>query len=802
MERLTTICEASGTHTVLTISSYETIVKALKWKTFLTGGGRVGSAVTWKSIPDSIFKDNNKTHALEIPQLQLSDVAFLQFTSGSTGDPKGVMVTHGALAHNLTTFNQYAGKEKCTLVSWMPQYHDFGLILCMLGPVYCSYSAVLMSPLTFLKDPLLWLTTITKYKGNITGSPNFGYTRCVLAWKKLSPEKRPHIDLSTMRIASNGAEPIRPQTLYDFQETFGPLGWGSKVMMPAYGLAEHVVYFCCMWTKGTVVDENGFVACGEVDNPINVKMGMEIVIMGSTGATCTDGDTGEIWLHSGSVTAGYWQRPEKTEEDFGNMYQGKRWLATGDLGYVKDGLLYVTGRKKDVIIVNGRNFYPQDVELTVEKASQEVRPGCSAAFQLNTGLGGGEAMGREDIIGIAIEVRNPKMKPEEIDATARVICAKVLEEHRLVVGEIAFLKMRSIPKTTSGKIRRSTCKEQMISKQLSIITNGSWTQNLGAAAIEDAPAMGQETEPPNEGHLRDAANLRSGGSMKLLEGVDAPPPEAKERAKLMNLVATATGIPLMQLDPNVPLVELGIGSLQAVELMGAVEDQYGVNISLDKIFEGQTLEELMNEVIEEAGESGAATNAAASAANDAAAFIASGPLELSFNQEQMYILHCLASDKKREAAYNIPVGLEFSGSLDVARLEAALQQTWERHAAMRCRFSAKNGIPMAEYLSTDDMKLPFRQETVSAGKNGSTSLFEIPSILQAVRDEICAPFDIFKGPLVRFLLIKASDTDYALVITMHHIISDGWSVRVVLEDIAREYSAAGAPQQAAVPKVI
>ncbi len=785
---------------MLTISSYETIVKALKWKTFLTGGGRIGSAVSWKSIPDSIFKDYNANQTLEIPQLQPADVAFLQFTSGSTGDPKGVMVTHGALAHNLTTFNQYAGKEKCTLVSWMPQYHDFGLILCMLGPVYCGYSAVLMSPMSFLKDPLLWLTTITKYKAKITGSPNFGYTRCVLAWNKLAPEKRPQIDLSSMRIASNGAEPIRPQTLYDFQDTFGPLGWGPKVMMPAYGLAEHVVYFCCMWTKGSVVDENGFVACGEVDNPINVKMGMEIVIMGPTSTVCEEGGTGEIWLHSGSVTTGYWQRPEKTEEDFGNMHDGKRWLATGDLGYIKEGLLYVTGRKKDVIIVNGRNFYPQDVEFTVEKASPEVRPGCSAAFQLNTGLGGGEAMGREDIIGIAVEVRNPKIKPDEIDAAARAICAKVMEEHRLIVGEIAFLKMRTIPKTTSGKIRRSTCKDQMIAKQLSIIANGSWTQNLGGvASVEDAPSMGQETDPPNEGHLRDAANLRSGGSMKLLEGVNAPTPETMERAKLMNLVATATGIPLVQLDSAVALVELGIGSLQAVEMMGAVEDQYGIIISLDKIFEGQTLEELMDEVIEEAAASGAT---AAMSATDA--FVASGPLELSYNQEQMYILHCMAADKKRESAYNIPVGLEFSGPLDVARLEAALQKTWERHAAMRCRFSVKDGTPMAEYASKDEMQLPLRQQVVGAVKNGATSLFEIPSIMQAVHDEICAPFDIFKGPLVRFLLIKASDTDYAMVITMHHIISDGWSVRVVLEDIAREYSAAendGATQQAAVPKV-
>jgi acyl-CoA synthetase (AMP-forming)/AMP-acid ligase II len=304
-----------------------------------------------------------------------------------------------------------------------------------------------MSPLAFLKSPLLWLTTITKYKAEISAAPNFAYTRCVTAYRKLPAEKRPHIDLSCLKLTCNAAEPIRVSTLKDFQEVFGPLGFGEKTMAPAYGLAEHVVYCCGAWTRGAVVDSNGFVVCGEVDHPLQKEAGIEIIIMGNDNVVCKTGETGGIWLHSPSCAAGYWGRPEKTEEDFGNMYNEKRWLATGDLGYIKDGLLFVTGRQKDVIIVNGRNFYPQDVEVTVESCDPEIRPGCTAAFQLSTGLGGED--GREDVVGVAAEVRSPKLEPKQIEAICSAISGKVLADHGLVVGRIALLKMRTIPKTVS-----------------------------------------------------------------------------------------------------------------------------------------------------------------------------------------------------------------------------------------------------------------------------------------------------------------------------------------------------------------
>jgi len=612
----------------------------------------------------------------------------------------------------------------------------------MLLPLFGGYNTVVMSPLTFLKNPLLWLTTLTKYRAEITAAPNFAYTRCVSAWRKTPEGKRPEVDLSTLRYAFNAAEPIRPQTLRDFQETFGPLGFGPNVMAPAYGLAEHVVYQSAMWTRGTVIDTNGFVACGEVYNEGNVKMGMEVAIMGD-GGECPEGATGEIWLHSPSVAAGYWGRPEKTEEDFGNLHAGKRWLATGDLGYIKEGLLYVTGRKKDVIIVNGRNLYPQDVELSVEGADPEIRPGCTAAFQLNTGLGGDT--GREDVVGIAAEVRSAKLPAAKIEAMAQAICERVLADHRLVVGQIAFLKMRTIPKTTSGKIRRSTCKDQMATKSLNVVAGGWWSQSLSGAAQpaqdeglpDSAGALGAETLPPTEQDTADIALLRANSSKKLLSAGAAP--EEQRRAELIDLVASAAGLSLDRLDPSVPLVELGIGSLQAVEIIAAVEEKFGVTLDLGKLFDGATLEELVSEV---------AQADIASSLDDSQTL----PLQLrqkdsmgrppapsmldkvtypSFNQEQMYILHKLAEESGCQAAYNIPVGLELRGHLDIDRLEHALAFVWQRHAALRLRFVEVDDAPMVQYVAVGSCPLPLRKQTCYG--SDSSDLFSQPTIAAAIK---------------------------------------------------------------------
>jgi acyl-CoA synthetase (AMP-forming)/AMP-acid ligase II len=343
-----------------------------------------------------------------------------------------------------------------------------------------------MSPFAFLKDPLVWLRTITKYRGEITAAPNFAFTRCVLAWERMPAERRPHLDLSSLLFACNAAEPIRPSTLADFQATFGPVGFSTTAMCPAYGLAEHVVYAGTMAARPhqpTVIDpDTGFVACAVVGS--NSDIDLQLMSFGgdeegAPPSPVPPGATGEVWLSSPSNAAGYWARPDVTKDTFQNMYQGRQYLRTGDLAYIKDGLLYITGRLKDVIIVGGRNLYPQDVEVTVEAVSKEIRPGCVAAFQLQTGLGNGDAGAAAatapDQIGIVAEVRSAKLDAATLNSLFAGIRQAVTAEHGLSVARIAIVKARTIPKTTSGKIRRSTCKDLLLSGgKLEIIPGGAF----------------------------------------------------------------------------------------------------------------------------------------------------------------------------------------------------------------------------------------------------------------------------------------------------------------------------------------
>jgi len=466
--RAALIARTAGASLALTSTEYLQAVTAMKWKGMLTMQGSVETGFVWKAVPDALFRQSKRRVStfgaqLHVHDAKPSDVAFLQFTSGSTGDPKGVMVTNGALMHNIEVILRNSKLERGgTLASWMPQYHDFGLIVMMLLPMVKGLHAVVMSPLTFLKNPIIWLTTITKFRAQATCSPSFGYARCVLAWNRLSLEKRPHIDLSSLLFCGNAAEPIRSSVLREWQETFEPHGLDPATMIPCYGLAEHVVYAGGCWpivpgTNSRVLldPETGMVACMKMD----LDKDIEVLIVeastpgdhdekGRTPKPVPEGDTGEIWLRSPSVAAGYWGRPDLTEQYFGAQCGGKRWLRTGDLAYVKEGYLYITGRLKDVIIVHGRNIYPQDVEQSLEACNRNIRPGCTAAFQMATGLGGGADEMLPTMIGVVAEVRSPKISRHEAEKVIQDV-RQAVADHGLEAQVVALVKPRTIPKTVS-----------------------------------------------------------------------------------------------------------------------------------------------------------------------------------------------------------------------------------------------------------------------------------------------------------------------------------------------------------------
>ena len=380
-------------------------------------------------------------------------LAFLQYTSGSTADPKGVMVTYANLLHNERMIAAAFGMdEESVVVGWLPLYHDMGLIGNVLQPLYSGGRCVLMSPVAFLQRPLRWLEAIGRYRATVSGGPNFAYELCL---RKAGPEALARLDLSSWRVAFNGAEPVRASTLERFAAAFGPCGFRPEAFYPCYGLAEATL-FVSGGRPGQaprVDGETGRVSCG------SAWKGQRIVVADpETGAEVAPGGEGEVWIAGPSVARGYWRNPEATARDFNAFLMREDggadgpFLRTGDLGYLAAGELYVTGRLKDLIILRGRNLYPQDVELTAERSHPDLRPGNGAAFAVDAG-------GEERLVIVHEVERRRKGETAEIaEAVRRAVAA----EHEAQVHEVVLIRQGSLPKTSAarcsaGSAAISTC---------------------------------------------------------------------------------------------------------------------------------------------------------------------------------------------------------------------------------------------------------------------------------------------------------------------------------------------------------
>ncbi len=401
--------------------------------------------------------------------------ALLQYTSGSTGRPRGIVLSHANLMYSFAGMHR-EDVEDTVGVCWLPPYHDFGLIAGILLPVYSGRHAVLMSPLSFVERPLRWLEAISRYRGTTTGSPNFGYDLCV---RKMRPEECDGLDLSCWKIAVVGAEPVRAETLARFTETFRPYGFRPETFMPAYGLAEIVLNATSgHWWELPVVrsfsrralEENRVEPCS-ADDPEAIRLvgcgkpwhwERLAIVDPKTRRKLESGQVGEIWIESPQVGLGYWNRREETARTFHARLVGRRngrFLRTGDLGFVHEGQLFVTGRIKELIILDGRNYYPHDIEQAVCRSHSALRPNEGAAFSCEIG-------GRERLV-VVYEVRRLKRhRPEEIVAA---ICRCLAEEYLLVPHAVVLIPGGTLPKTSSGKTRRRTCREMFLKKQLPVV---------------------------------------------------------------------------------------------------------------------------------------------------------------------------------------------------------------------------------------------------------------------------------------------------------------------------------------------
>ena len=409
-------------------------------------------------------------------------LAFLQYTSGSTSVPKGVMVSHANLLHNLAYASHAAENDAATVsVSWLPVIHDMGLIEGVLGPIYNAYPAYLMAPASFLHRPIRWLRAITRYRATTSGGPNFAYDLCV---RRITDAQRADLDLHTWRIAYNGAEPIRADTLDAFHARFRDVGFSWRSFFPVYGLAESTL----LVSTGGRTDEpvireadadalarGQFRTTRIVDTPSRrlvssgpVSFGTRVVIADpDTHERCAVGRVGEVWISSPSVARGYWRREDTTRETFrAHLADGDGpFLRTGDLGVLADGELFVTGRLKDVLIVRGMKHYPQDLEHTAERQHAAIRAGCSAAFALDAGDGESVALAME------VDPRQLPDEPDELEAHLDDMIGRVrqaiVEDHGILLSAVSVLSVGAMPKTSSGKLRRRACRAAFIDGSLS-----------------------------------------------------------------------------------------------------------------------------------------------------------------------------------------------------------------------------------------------------------------------------------------------------------------------------------------------
>lgn len=512
-----------------------------------------------------------------------SDIAFLQYTSGSTSTPKGVMVTHHNLIHNQHVIQTACSHtEESTVVSWLPLHHDMGLIGTVLQPVFVGSRSVLMPPARFLQEPSAWLKAISQYQAHSSSGPNFAYDLCS---RRVSAEQKQSLDLSSWRNAVNGAEPVRWETMERFAESFASCGFRKEAFRPCYGLAESTLMVTgARRQQAPSVKEAS--SSGLEQNIVREPAGREDArLLAGCGGTLhgqivkvVDPATrhelperriGEIWIGGPSVTRGYWGRREETEHSF-QAYtlpdgQGP-FLRSGDLGFLDQGELFLTGRLKDLIIIRGRNLYPHDIEAAVQRAHSGLRPGCGAAFTVE--------VNGDEVLAVVNEVERHPAKP--LEELVSLVRKEISIEFGIHAYSVVLVKTGAVPKTTSGKIKRGECRSLFRLGRLAVL----------AESTEPAPAPGA-TDACGELTKRKILEMRPDLRHEFIES------HLREKtAKMLKLNPE-------QIDAGQPLVAFGLDSLRAIELSDSLGSEIDLDLDAVELLHTITLADLVSMILDQ-----------------------------------------------------------------------------------------------------------------------------------------------------------------------------------------------------------
>jgi acyl-CoA synthetase (AMP-forming)/AMP-acid ligase II/acyl carrier protein len=529
---------------------------------------------------DPSYPHSDAGAGLEAPRPAPADLAFLQYTSGSTSQPKGVMISHANMMANLCQISLgYEITPADRMASWLPHYHDMGLIGTILSPVHDGYAVASMAPASFLRRPLRWLEMATHFRATMLGGPNFAFDHCV---RRAGAETAAELDLSTVRVAFTGAETIRPQTLSRFHATFAPSGFRYDTFHACYGMAEATLFVSGNRPAEPPyllsVRRDALIASGEVAEPRQgtapadasrldltgcgrAVAGLDLAIVDPVAHRRKgEGEVGEIWVRGPNISAGYWRRPEQNAETFDLRLDGvPGWFRTGDLGFLHEGQLYITGRLKDVIIIRGENHYPQDIEETASASHPALAEGNAGAVALE--------IGGEERLGIVCELSRSGMRGIDADAVFEALRGAISRQHDVQLAVAVLIRPSSLPRTPSGKVQRFACRDGLTGDTLPMVARWEARLDDGQSAIAGAATWLDE--------LRRYPLARR---------------EDLLRRRLQEELARLAGLPDGQLPlPDKGFFDLGLDSVAVVNFGAILERELGLRPEPTLMFEYPTL---------------------------------------------------------------------------------------------------------------------------------------------------------------------------------------------------------------------
>lgn len=733
LPRLQAIVTDAEPTVVLTTSSYSRLAEgSLAGAALLNNLGWLAT----DALPISA-DDSQQVQSFE------SDLAFIQYTSGSTGTPRGVMLTHENLLRNAgLVYSSFEHTAEDKYLSWLPTFHDMGFMAGVLEPLYAGLPVILMSPVSFLQRPLRWLQAISRYKVTVSGGPNFAYDLCV---RKITAEERASLDLSSWDVAFNGAEPVRAETLERFQSVFSPCGFRREAFYPCYGLAEATLIVSgglralppvvkpfdaqalernlALEAPAGGADSKLLVSCG---GPLQDQR--VIIVDPETCSECPPGWIGEVWISGASVAEGYWKRPEETSDTFkaylSDMGRGP-FLRTGDLGFMSSGELYISGRIKDLIIIRGLNHYPQDIERTVERCHAGLRPGCGAAFSV-------EAAGEERLV--IIQEVETRLHPDT-NAVIDSIREAIASEHELQAYAVTLVAPGTIAKTSSGKIQRHACREAFLGGTLERVAE--WR----ASVTPQVQAIGLTDEP------------------RSTEAIES---------WLAHQLAARLSLDVSEIDFNQPITRYGLDSLTAVELAHLIEVNLGVTFSAGGLLQGPSVVQIACQALTQSTEPSSTFIALAPAVAPATGY------PLSEGQRGLWFLQQFAPES---AAYNIARVVRIKSRLDALAMRRAFQGVVDRHPCLRTSFIALDGEPVQRV----------REHVEADFEHCNAERWDDDSLDERLSKDANQPFDLGRSALLRVRLFTRSSEEHILLLVVHHIVSDFWSLAVLSDELVRLY---------------